>query len=54
LGYPVGFGVPPMPAMDGPDARALRAELEEAGLIELLQRPALYGPAGDPMRGKLA
>jgi len=54
LGYPVGFGVPPMPAIDGQDAKALREELEDAGLIELLQRPALYGPAGDPMRGKLA
>ena len=54
LGYPVGFGVPPMPPISGDQAKALRRDLEEAGLFGLLERQALYGQPGDPMRGKLA
>ena len=54
LGYEVGHAVPPMPAIIGDEARRLRRDLEEAGLFGLLRRNALYGPPGDPMRGKLA
>jgi N-acetylneuraminate lyase len=54
LGYKVGFGVPPMPRIEGEDAKKLRQALEEAGLFGLLRRNALYGAPGDPMRGKLA
>lgn len=54
LGYSVGHGVPPMPPVEGDDAKKLRQDLEEAGLFGLLRRNALYGPPGDPMRGKLA
>jgi N-acetylneuraminate lyase len=54
LGYRVGHGVPPMPAIEGEELRKLRKELEEAGLFGLLRRNALYGPPGDPMRGRLA
>jgi N-acetylneuraminate lyase len=54
LGYDVGHGVPPLPRLEGEEAAGLRARLEEAGLFRLLERPALYGPAGDPLRGRLA
>jgi len=54
LGYRVGHGVPPMPPVEGEEARKLRKDLEDAGLFGLLRRNALYGPPGDPMRGKLA
>jgi N-acetylneuraminate lyase len=54
MGFPVGHGVPPMPAVEGQAAACLRSDAERAGLFELVQRPALYGPPGDPMRGKLA
>ncbi len=54
LGYKVGFGVPPMPRIEGEEAKKFRQALETAGLFSLLQRDALYGPEGDPMHGKLA
>ena len=54
LGHRVGHGVPPMPPLEGEEARKLRKDLEDAGLFGLLRRNALYGPPGDPMRGKLA
>ncbi|MHB1294053.1 MAG: dihydrodipicolinate synthase family protein [Anaerolineae bacterium] len=53
LGFPVGMGVPPMPAIDGDVARKLRKELEDAGLWGLVKRSALHGPEGDPGRGHL-
>ncbi len=53
-GYEVGHCVPPMPAIEGDEARRLRRDLEKAGLHGLLRRNAIYGPPGDPMRGKLA
>ncbi|MBC7236638.1 MAG: dihydrodipicolinate synthase family protein [Chloroflexi bacterium] len=54
LGYRVGRGVRPMPAIEGEELKALRRDLEQAGLFGLLRRHALYGPTGDPMRGHLA
>lgn len=54
LGYPVGYGVPPMPPIAGERAEAMMAAFDRAGLQGLLRRRALYGPPGDPMRGKLA
>jgi N-acetylneuraminate lyase len=54
LGYNVGQGVPPMPPIAGEDAKRLRQELEKAGLFELVRRPSLYGPPGDPLKGRLA
>lgn len=54
LGHDVGYGVPPMPAIEGEEARRLRHDLERVGLFGLLRRHALYGPPDDPMRGKLA
>jgi N-acetylneuraminate lyase len=54
LGYAVGYGVPPMPRIEGEDLVKLRQGLAQAELFEMAQRPALYGPNGDPMRGKLA
>lgn len=54
LGYQVGHGVPPLPRIEGEAAHQLRVELERAGLWEMLKREAKYGPAGDPMCGKLA
>jgi len=54
LGYDVGHGVPPMPAIAGEREAALFQEFENAGLHGLLRRHALYGPPGDPMRGTLA
>jgi N-acetylneuraminate lyase len=54
LGYHVGQGVPPMPAITGEEERRLRLALEEAGLFGLLRRSALHGPAGDPGRWRLA
>ena len=53
-GYEVGYGVPPMPPTEGEQARQLQRDLEKAGLRGLLRRNAIYGPPGDPMRGKLA
>lgn len=52
-GYDVGFGVPPMPPIKGDDAKRLQRDLDEAGLGDLLRRRALYGPPGDPLRGRL-
>lgn len=54
LGYQVGFGVPPLPRIEGAEAQLLYDNLERVGLVEMMKRNALYGPAGDPMRGKLA
>lgn len=54
LGYPVGYCIPPMPRIEGEEAKKLRSELEEASLPGLLRRNALHGPPGDPMRGRLA
>ena len=54
MGFDVGYCVPPMPAIDGEVAELLRRDMEVAGLFGLLKRNALYGPPGDPMRGKLA
>lgn len=54
LGYEVGFGVPPLPRIEGDAVQQLRSELERAGLWQMLKRESRYGPAGDPMRGKLA
>lgn len=54
IGFRVGQGVPPMPPIVGDGARALQKELDAAGLGKLLERPSLYGPAGDSMRGRLA
>ncbi|MHB0859233.1 MAG: dihydrodipicolinate synthase family protein [Anaerolineae bacterium] len=53
LGFPVGRGVPPMPAIEGDALRNFRKELEEAGMFGLLKRNASRGPEGDPMRGHL-
>lgn len=53
LGYDVGHGVPPMPPIEGDQANQLQRDLEDAGLRGLLRRNAMYGPRGDPMRGKL-
>ena len=36
------------------DAADLNQELEKAGLFELVRRPSLYGPPGDPLKGRLA
>jgi len=52
-GYDVGYGVLPMPPIEGDRARRLQGDLEEAGLRGLLRRNAIYGPPGDPGRGKL-
>lgn len=54
LGHDVGCGVPPMPPIVGERAAALKDDLVAAGFWGLLRRHALYGPAGDPMRGTLA
>ncbi|MFH1085111.1 MAG: dihydrodipicolinate synthase family protein [Chloroflexota bacterium] len=54
LGFPVGHGVLPMPPVVGDALEALRRDLAAVGLWDLVHRPALYGPAGDPMRGTLA
>ncbi|NLV74864.1 MAG: dihydrodipicolinate synthase family protein [Chloroflexi bacterium] len=54
LGYEVGFCMPPLPRIEGDAAEDLRVQLEAAGLFELVQRKAKHGPAGDPMRGRLA
>jgi N-acetylneuraminate lyase len=54
MGFDVGYCVPPMPTIDGEVAESLRRDMEVAGLFGLLKRNALYGPPGDPMRGKLA
>jgi N-acetylneuraminate lyase len=54
IGLKVGHGMPPMPPIGGDRARALRHDLEDAGYFALLERSALHGPAGDPMRGRLA
>ncbi len=54
IGYEVGVGMLPMPPITGDAARTLRRDLEAAGLFGLLRRNALYGPEGDPARGKLA
>lgn len=54
LGYPVGFPVPPLPRIEGKLADELRSQLEEAGLFRMVKRPAIYGPAGDSVCGRLA
>ncbi len=54
LGFPVGHGVPPMPVVEGQAAARLRTDVERAGLFQQVQREALYGVPGDPMRGRLA
>jgi N-acetylneuraminate lyase len=54
LGFPVGHGVPPMPALIGSATEALRQDLETCGFFELVARASLYGPKDDPMRGRLA
>ncbi len=54
IGLPVGHGVPPMPVVEGDAATRLRSDAERAGLFDQVQREALYGQPGDPMRGKLA
>ena len=54
LGFAVGSSVPPMPTLAGDAIKSLYQEMDDAGLPDLLERPALYGPAGDPMRGRLA
>lgn len=54
LGFQVGPCVRPMPRIEGERAASLRRDAEAAGLVGLLKRHALYGPAGDPMRGRLA
>lgn len=54
LGFEVGRAVPPMPTLTGETLRRFHHEMDEAGLPELLERNAVYGPEGDPMRGKLA
>ena len=54
LGYDVGYGMPPMPPIVGDELGRLRKDFEDAGLFGLLRRNALYGPPGDPMRGRLA
>ncbi len=54
LGYQVGFGVPPLPRIEGKQVEVLRAQLEEAGLFRMVKRAAEYGPAGDPLCGRLA
>ena len=54
LGYQVGFGVPPLPRIEGAEAQRLYDNLERVGLVEMQKRNALYGSVGDPMRGKLA
>lgn len=53
LGFRGGGSKPPMPVIEGDQARKLRRDLDEAGLPELLRRGALYGKAGDPLRGRL-
>lgn len=53
LGIRAGGATPPMPVIEGDQARRLRRELDEAGLSELLRRGALHGREGDPLRGKL-
>jgi len=52
-GYDVGQGVPPMPPVEGDQAKRLQGDLERAGLRGLLRRNAIYGPPGDSMRGRL-
>ncbi|MHB9034384.1 MAG: dihydrodipicolinate synthase family protein [Anaerolineae bacterium] len=54
LGYQVGYGVPPLPRIEGNQVDELREQLDQAGLFRMLKREAKYGPAGDPMRGRLA
>jgi len=54
MGFPVGYGVPPMPRITDEVATRLRRDLDAAGLVGLLKRHALYGPEGDAMRGRLA
>jgi N-acetylneuraminate lyase len=54
LGYQVGFGVPPLPRIEGAEAQRLHDSLVRAGLDDMLKRNALYGAPGDPIRGKLA
>lgn len=54
MGFRVGNCVPPMPHLSAEQTRLLRREMDEAGLVGLLKRQALYGAAGDPMRGRLA
>lgn len=54
LGFAVGSAVLPMPTLQGDTLKRLYQEMDEAGLPELLARPALYGPEGDAMRGRLA
>lgn len=54
MGFRVGHCVPPMPRLSAEQTHALRQEMEAAGLAGLLRRRTLYGPDGDPMRGRLA
>ncbi len=54
LGFAVGSAVPPMPTLSGDQLKRFHHEMDEAGLPQLLERNAVYGPKGDPMRGKLA
>ncbi len=42
VGFEVGQGVPPMPAIAGAAYAAFAAEMEAAGLFALRDRPALY------------
>jgi N-acetylneuraminate lyase len=54
LGFEVGQGVPPMPAIEGATDAAFAAEMEGAGLFALRDRPALYPYHDDAARGRLA
>jgi N-acetylneuraminate lyase len=54
LGHDVGYGVPPMPPIEGPGAEALEADLRAGGLFELVVRAAQHPAHDDLMRGRLA
>ncbi|MGC9360330.1 MAG: dihydrodipicolinate synthase family protein [Anaerolineae bacterium] len=54
LGFAVGSAVAPMPTLSGDELKRFHHDMDEAGLPQLLERNAVYGPEGDPMRGKLA
>jgi N-acetylneuraminate lyase len=54
LGYDVGYGVPPMPPVEGARAEALEEDLRASGLFDLVGRAAQYAARADLMRGRLA
>ena len=52
-GYDAGFCVPPFQRVEGATLDAFARDVDAAGLGWLRERACIYGPADDPMRGRL-